>query len=49
LASSVDQGLCLDGLEKKKACDEKKQEKNAFLQNDLLAHPPSLPNAWAAE
>jgi hypothetical protein len=35
-SASVDQGLCLDGLEKKNACDEKKQEKNASLQNDLL-------------
>jgi hypothetical protein len=28
--------LCLDGSEKKNACDEKKQGKNAPLQNDLL-------------
>jgi hypothetical protein len=41
--AGVDQGrgvdrhdLCLDGLGKKNACDEKKQGKNASLQNDLL-------------
>jgi hypothetical protein len=28
--------LCLDGLEKKNVCDEKKQGKNASVQNDLL-------------
>ena len=28
--------LCLDGLGKKNACDEKKQGKNASLQTDLL-------------